>query len=76
MGLNCMGPLKCGYFSVVITRVLHNLQLVESTDVEELWVWRAGYKLHADQPLPYSTANCSFFFFQIILNKIFSKFKF
>ena len=44
-------------------------------DVEE--VWRADYKLYADQPMPCSRANWSFFFFfQITLNRIFSKFKF
>ena len=59
---------------MVIIRVLHNLQLVESTDVEELWVWRADYKLTCRSTSALSTVV--FFFSQIILNKIFSKFKF
>ena len=33
-GLNCMGPLTCGFFSLVNTVVLCDLWLVESTDVE------------------------------------------
>lgn len=30
MDFNCLGPLICGFFSAVITRVLHDLRLVES----------------------------------------------
>ena len=35
MGLNCVGPLICGYFPIVNTTVLHNPHLVKSIDVEE-----------------------------------------
>lgn len=41
-----MYPLTQGFFSVVNTTVLHDLQLVES--VEERLVQRAGYKLYTD----------------------------
>lgn len=30
MSLNCVGPLTCGFFSIVITTVLHDLWLVDS----------------------------------------------
>ena len=44
MGLNCVGPLTLRYFSTVNTMALHDLQLVESVDVEpwieELWIWK------------------------------------
>ena len=58
MGLNCMGPHTCGFFSVVNTIVLHDRQLVESSDVEpltqrsccmeKLCIWSADYNLQAD----------------------------
>lgn len=35
-------PLTCGYFSVVNAAVLHDPQLVQSAEVEELWMQRAG----------------------------------
>ena len=52
-GLNCMGPFIWSYFSIVDTTVLHDPQLVESTDVEPRLseapcTWRANYKLYAD----------------------------
>ena len=36
MNLNCVGPHVCGVFSIVSTVVLHDLLLVESSDVEPL----------------------------------------
>ena len=45
MGLNCLGPLVCGYFSVVNTTVLHGPWLAESADLEELWILMADCKL-------------------------------
>ena len=52
MGLNCLGPLTCRFFSKVNATVLHGPRLVESMDVE-LWVLRAKYKLYTD----FSTAQ-------------------
>ena len=46
-----MGPLICGYFSIVNTTVLHGLRLVESVDVEEPCIQRADYKLYALTPV-------------------------
>ena len=34
IGLNYAGPLIRGFFSIVYNIVLHNLQLVESSDAE------------------------------------------
>ena len=34
MGLNCVGPRLCGYFSIVNTTVLQGQWLVESADVK------------------------------------------
>ena len=39
MGLNCMGPLIYGIFSVVNSTGLHNPWSVESMDAE-LQIWR------------------------------------
>ena len=41
MGLNCIGPLTCGYFSTVNPTVLHSKWLVESADGEELRIQRS-----------------------------------
>ena len=46
MGLKCLGSLIPRFFSVVDTRVLHDLWLVESKDAEE--PWKAGYKLYSN----------------------------
>ena len=35
-------PLTGGYFSIVNAAVLHGAQLVQSVEVEELWIQRAG----------------------------------
>ena len=44
MSLNCMGPLIRGFFSIVNTTVLHDLQLIESADAEPR-IWRKhGYR--------------------------------
>ena len=58
MGLNCTGPLICGFFSIVNTTALHDLQLGEPPDVESwIWknygyrgtmIWRADFKLYMD----------------------------
>lgn len=48
VAFNSVGPLLCGYFSVVNTVVSLGLWLAESSDVEELWMWRADYKLYVD----------------------------
>ena len=40
-GLNYMGPLICGFFSIVNTIVIHDLKLVESTG-------SVDYKLNVD----------------------------
>ena len=40
MGLTCMGPCICGFFSIVNTTVLHYTWLVESADMEGPWFWR------------------------------------
>lgn len=37
----------CGFFSVVNTTVLNDLDLVGSADMEELWLRRANYKSDA-----------------------------
>ena len=42
MGLNCAGPLMCGFFSTNTT-VLHDPRSVESID-SELWMWRAEFE--------------------------------
>ena len=47
MGLSCVGPLIRRFFSVVKTTVLHDLRLVEPTDVE-LRIQRASYQLCVD----------------------------
>ena len=39
VGLNCAGPLICGFFSIAKTTVLPNLKLVESADAV-LQIWR------------------------------------
>ena len=44
MGLNCMGPLIHGIFSVNTTTILHDLLLVESTDAETQ-IQRAEYEV-------------------------------
>lgn len=36
MNLNCIGPLTCGYFSIVNPMVFHSRWLVGSTDGAEL----------------------------------------
>ena len=44
MGLKCMGPVICRFFSVVSTTVLHDPRLVAFLDME-LQIQRASYKL-------------------------------
>ena len=46
MGLNCMGPVRCGFFSVN-TIALHNPRLAESMDVDP-HIQRATVKSHMD----------------------------
>lgn len=36
LGLNCTGPLKLGYFSIVNTTALHGPWLVEPIDVDKV----------------------------------------
>ena len=47
-GLNCAGPLRCEYFSIVHTAVLHSPWLVDSTDMELPRIQRGDYKLYKD----------------------------
>lgn len=47
-GLNCMGPLTCGYFSVVNATVVHGPWLVESANAQQPWIQPADGKLHSD----------------------------
>ena len=42
MDLNGVGPLICRCFSTVNTTELQDLQLVESVDVKEWWIWMAN----------------------------------
>ena len=61
-----MGPLICGYFSIVNTEVLHSLRLVESLDAEEPGMGWADYKLYMDDcciaqgPTVYTILNYNF----------------
>ena len=53
MGLNCMGPLICRFFSIVNTVLLHNLPHgcihgFRMLDMAKPWRQRAGSKLHSD----------------------------
>ena len=43
MGLNYVGPLIQRFFSIVNTTVVHNQQLVESTDAEPRMKGNLGY---------------------------------
>ena len=47
IGLNCIGPLTCEFFSIVNTIAVHGPWLAESAD-EELWLWRVDCKLYVD----------------------------
>lgn len=47
-GLNCAGPLRYEYFSIVHTAVLHSPWLVDSTDMELPRIQRGDYKLYTD----------------------------
>ena len=47
-GLNFMGPLTYRFLSIANTTVPHDLELVEPTDSEELWIQRTSYKLYTD----------------------------
>ena len=47
MGLNCAGPLACGFFSIVSTTVLRGPQLAELVEAEPR-VPRADCKLYTD----------------------------
>ena len=49
--LNCLDPLVCRFFPTVSISVLYDLQLVESTDIEEPCIQRADDELHTDFPL-------------------------
>lgn len=42
------GLLRCRYFQIVNSPVLHGLWLVEFANVEEPWIQRADQKLHVD----------------------------
>lgn len=50
-GLNCVGPLIYGVFSIPNAMVPHDLGLVESLDAEKAHVCRADSKLHVNFPL-------------------------
>ena len=47
MGLNCVGPLMCQFFSVVGTTELRDPWLAEPAEAEP-WISRAYYKLYVD----------------------------
>ena len=53
----CKGPLTCGFFSIVNTRVLHTKRLVESIDVEP-WMQMVWVVHGFLTPLSGSRVNC------------------
>lgn len=56
MDLNCAGSLIHRCFSTVNTKILRGLWLVESVDVEELWIWRYRQVFSStfcSEPLPH-----------------------
>lgn len=52
MSLNCVGPVVCGFFSVVNPTVVHESEsfesMIQTTNSEELWIWKVDYKLSMD----------------------------
>ena len=58
--LSGVGPLICRCFSTVNTTELQDLQLVESVDVKEWWIWMADCYRQIN-PLCCSRVNCNAF---------------